>query len=81
MMWHYLTRALHGFSIGFVPINTKFAQKELLKWRLTPIQPTYNQLLRKCFMRPTALSLGYENASPTDNTNISVQKKGTINLH
>ena len=26
MMRHYLIWALHGFSIGFGPTNTKFAQ-------------------------------------------------------
>ena len=29
MMRHYLIRTLHGFSIGFGPINTKLAQKVL----------------------------------------------------
>ena len=29
MMRNYLIRALHGFSNGFGPINTKFAQKVL----------------------------------------------------
>ena len=71
MMRHYWIWALYGFSIGFGPIKTKFAQKVLHVFKMH-----YARALK---MRRQQIYK--HNQCAVWNSNQHCPKKVTINLH